>query len=57
MKYTKEQFVSVLCDCKGYGEDEAVDYYEEYNGDLEAVVKDMGCDEVGIQKMRVFLNI
>jgi hypothetical protein len=57
MKYTKEQFVSVLCDCKGYSEDEASDYYEEYNGDLEAVITDMGCDGVGIKEMKAFLNI
>ena len=58
MKYTKNDFISVLCDCRGWSESEALESFNEYDGDLEACLNGYGAglDSFDIEEMRNFLN-
>jgi hypothetical protein len=57
MKVTKNEFVQVLVDCKGYSIDEAEGLANEYRNNLGDWIKDIGGDEQSIAEAKAFLAI
>ncbi len=55
MKYTLNNFYDVFVDCNGWSREEAKDSYKEYRGDLEAQLRNMGCDTEQIEEMHAFI--
>ena len=55
-KVSKEDFVQVLVDCKGYSESDAKDLAKEYRNDIGAWVSDIGGDENSLQEVQAFLK-
>jgi len=54
---TKENFINVLVDCKGYSEQEAKETADEYHNNLENFITDCGGDENSINECKAFLGI
>ncbi len=53
----KENFITVLMDCKGYGEEEAKELAEEYGNDLVAFIRGIGGDDISINECKAFLGL
>jgi len=54
---TKENFINVMVDCKGYGEKEAIEMAAEYHNNLEDFISDCGGDEMSIEECREFCGV
>ena len=54
-KVSKEDFVQVLVDCKGYSREEAEGVAHEYRNDLGAYIGDIGGDENSLEETKAFL--
>lgn len=55
MKNTKNDFINVLVDCKGYSEQEALETQKEYRNDLESYLRDCGADDTAINECKEFI--
>jgi len=56
MKVTREEFISVLVDCKGESRDIAEITAVEYRNNIADYVSDIGGDEESLQSIKKFLN-
>jgi len=56
MKVTREEFISVLVDCKGERRDIAEITAVEYRNNIADYVSDIGGDEESLQSIKKFLN-
>jgi len=54
---TKENFINVLVDCQGYGEDEAIEMAAEYRNNLENFISNCGEDDLSIEDCLEFCGI
>ena len=56
MKITKDEFVSVLVDCRGESREDAENTADEYRNDIKSYILDIGGDEESIESVKKFLN-
>ena len=54
---TKENFINVLVDCRGYSEQEAIETAKEYHNNLEAWVRDCGGDDIAVEECKEFCGV
>lgn len=53
----KENFINVLVDCKGYGEEEAIETAKEYRNSLKSFIEDCGGGKDQIEECKEFLGL
>jgi len=54
---TRQNFLNVLVDCRGYSEEEALEEAQEYNNNLKDWILDCGGDNNAVKECRAFLGI
>jgi len=54
---TKQNFLNVLVDCYGYGEDEAIETAKEYKNNLEQWIIDRGGNDEAIKECKEFCGV
>ena len=54
---TRENFINVLVDCKGYSIGEAEETADEYRNNLESYITDCGGDDNSIREAKAFCGV
>ena len=54
---TKENFINVLVDCRGYSAEEAEETAKEYRNNLESWIRDCGGDDIAVEECRAICGV